>query len=341
KIVIQTGGAQTWQNDIISADKLQRYVYDENGLSLVDEQPSASMGAQETLEGFLSFAKENYPAKRTAVTLWNHGGGSVTGASFDELYDMDSLDLSEMKVAFTSVFGEDKKNQPVDIIGFDTCLMATVDVADVFSGIGKYLVASEEVEPGNGWLYSGWLGEIAENPYIEPLELSQVICDTYVEGCEMEGTEENITLSVTNLSKVGELVDAYDEFGKEALACAAEDPSFFTYFSKVAGNAENYGGNTREQGFTNMADLGDLARGSVELLPETSNNVISSLEDCVEYKVNGKYRQDSTGLACYFSYNCDYEDFMRYTDVGSDTAFKYLYAYGLTGELPDEGLEYL
>jgi hypothetical protein len=42
--------------------------------------------------------------------------------------------------------------------------MAKVDTAYTFSDIGKYLVASQELEPGNGWLYSGWLGALAEAP---------------------------------------------------------------------------------------------------------------------------------------------------------------------------------
>ncbi|MEG1108990.1 MAG: clostripain-related cysteine peptidase, partial [Oscillospiraceae bacterium] len=341
KIVIQTGGAATWQNDIISTETLQRYVYDSEGLKLLEEQPSASMGEEATLSEFLSFAKENYPAKHTAVTMWNHGGGSVSGASFDELYEMDSLDLNEMRGAFTTAFEADEANQPIDIIGFDTCLMATVDVANTFTDIAKYLVASEETEPGNGWLYSGWVGALAEDPTIEPLELSKVICDTYMQGCEDIGTEDNTTLSVTNLSKVGELLSAYDDFGKDALNAAAENPAFFTYFSKVGGSVENYGGNTREQGFTNMADLGDLARGTEELLPETSARVLSALEDCVEYKVNGKFRQKSTGLACYYSYNGDLDDLASFVKLGAGESFKYFYSYGLTGELSDEGMAYL
>ncbi|MEG1683515.1 MAG: clostripain-related cysteine peptidase, partial [Oscillospiraceae bacterium] len=341
KVVIQTGGASTWQNDVISADTLQRYVYDENGLNLVDEQPSASMGDEGTLTDFLTFAAENYPAKRTAVTLWNHGGGSVSGASFDELYDMDSLSLVEMRSAFTTVFGADESNPPLDIIGFDTCLMATVDVAAAFAGIGQYLVASEEVEPGNGWLYSGWLGAIADNPTIEPLELSQVICDTFAEGCEEYGTADEITLSVVDLSAVGALLTAYDSFGMEALSSAVDNPAFFTHFSKIAAGIENYGGNTREQGYTNMADLGSLAEGSSALLPDSADAVLSALESCVLYKVAGKYRQGSMGLACYYSYNGDLDDLDGYLEQGTGTAFKYFYTYGLTGELPDEGMTYL
>lgn len=341
KVIIQTGGASEWQNDIVNADKLQRYVYSNEGLMLVEEKSPENMGDPQTLINFLNFANENYPANRTMVTFWNHGGGSVSGAAFDEQYDMDSLDLLEMRTAFTSVFEQNPDNQPIDIIGFDTCLMATLDTAFVFSDIGKYLVASEELEPGNGWLYSGFLGEIADNPYIEPLELSKVICDTYLEGCEYEGTDSDVTLSVTNLSKVNDLISAYDDFGKEALSSAVENPAFFAHFSKIANSIENYGGNTRSQGFTNMADLGHLAKKSADLLPESYENVINALNNCIEYKINGKYRPESMGLACYYSYNGDEDDFNNYSVICPSEAFKNFYAFNLTGNLSQEGMDYL
>lgn len=299
------------------------------------------MGDAQTLKDFLIFGKENYPAKRTAVVFWNHGGGSVSGAAFDELYGMDSLSLAEMHKAFSEAFGENPKNQPVDIIGFDTCLMATVDTAYTFSNIGKYLVASQEVEPGNGWLYSGWLGELAQKPTMEPLELSKVICDNYIKGCKEVGTEDNITLSVTDLSKVSGLISAYDDFGNEALTSALENPAFFAHFSKIANSVENYGGNTREQGYTNMTDLGSLALKSSKLLPKTYRAVCDTLADCVVYKVNGKYRSESAGLSCYYSYNGDVEDFNAYADIGPVDSFKYLYDYGLTGELSKDGMDYI
>ena len=341
KVFIQTGGASVWQNDVVSADTLGRYVYDHNGLQLVEELPSASMGDAQTLKDFLTFGKENYPAKRTAVVFWNHGGGSVSGAAFDELYGMDFLSLSEMYQAFSEIYSVNPQNPPVDIIGFDTCLMATVDTAYIFSEIGKYLVASQEIEPGNGWLYSGWLGALAQTPNMEPLELSKIICDSYALGCQEVGTEDIITLSVTDLSKVGNLITAYDDFGKEALARAIENPAFFAHFSQIANSVENFGGNTREQGYTNMTDLGSLALKSSELLPETSGAVSAALADCVVYKVNGKYRPESAGLSCYYSYNGDVDDFNTYAGVGPADSFKHLYAYGLTGELSQQGMDYI
>ncbi len=341
KVVIQTGGSAIWQNDLISADILQRWVYDSNGLNLVDEQPSANMGEAETLQEFLSFAKENYPADKTAVLFWNHGGGSVTGAAFDELYGFDSLSLGEMYMAFSEVWEPNLEGEPpLELVGFDTCLMATVDVAYTFCDLAHYLVGSEETEPGNGWYYTGWLSALANNPAMDGAQLGKVICDAYYEGCEMVGTQDNTTLSCTDLTKVGPLLEAYDAFGAQALASACEDPSFFTQFARAAAVSENYGGNTKEQGYTNMVDLGHLARQTAGMLG-TADAVLEALDECVVYQVKGKYRAEATGLSCYYSYNADIDDFNQYAGLGYGEAFKHYFAYGLTGELDQAGMDYI
>lgn len=339
-VVIETGGSSEWQNDVIDASKLQRWVYNSEGLMLVDEQPSASMGEAQTLADFLSFAKTNYPAEKTAVVFWNHGGGSVSGASFDELYDFDSLTLDEMYAAFSSVWEPSAENQPLELVGFDTCLMATVDVANTFSDLAHYLVASEETEPANGWYYSQWVDALAQDTSMDGAELGKVICDAYYAGCEEVGTQDNTTLSLTDLSKVGPLLEAYESFGAEALAAACTDPAFFSQFGRVAAQSENYGGNTKEQGYTNMVDLGHMARQSAGML-SSSQSVLDALNDCVLYQVGGQYRTEATGLSCYYSYNGDVDEFNSYAGLGAGEAFKYFYSYELTGELDDSGMEYI
>lgn len=339
-VVIQTGGAAVWQNDQMDPEKLQRWLYNSEGLQLIEEQDTANMGDAQTLYEFLAFANENYPADKVAVTFWNHGGGSVSGAAFDELHGLDSLDLAEMYQAFDAVWPADAEHPALELVGFDTCLMATVDVASTFQNFAKYLVASEEVEPGNGWLYSGWLGALAENTDMDGAALGTAICDTYYQGCEAVGTQDQTTLSVTDLSKLNPLLEAYESFGQEALAAAAEDPGFFAELGRAAARSENYGGNTREQGYTNMVDLGHLARQTAWMLP-SAQRVCDALTDCVIYQVGGPYRAEATGLSCYYSYNGDVDDLNGYITVGESTAFKHLYAYELTGELAEDGEEYL
>lgn len=341
RVVIQTGGAYSWQNNVMDSSVMQRFVYDSNGLSLVEEVPSASMGEASTLAEFLDFATTWYPADKTGVLFWNHGGGSVTGAAFDELYNFDSLTIDEMQEAFGQVFAYSEAQPPVELIGFDTCLMATIDVASAFSGFGHYLVASEEVEPGNGWEYSGWVQALADDPTMDGAALGRAICDTFYAGCEAVGTEESITLSVTDLTRIPVLVEAYDALGSEALNAACDDTTFFTRFSRAAGASENYGGNTREQGYTNMVDLGDLVRNASDLLPEHSDAVLSALSDCVLYQVNGPYRAAANGLSCYYSYNGDLNDLSGYSTVCAGDTFKYLYTYNLTGRLPADSQDFL
>lgn len=76
------------------------------------------------------------------------------------------------------------------------------------------------------------------------------------------------------------------------------------------------------------------------MLP-SAQRVCDALTDCVIYQVGGPYRAEATGLSCYYSYNGDVDDLNGYITVGESTAFKHLYAYELTGELAEDGEEYL
>ena len=341
RVVVQTGGAKTWHNTQVDADKLQRYLYSSDGFYLVDEQPKGNMGSPDTLADFLKFCTAHYPAAHTMVVFWDHGGGSVGGAAYDENYRYDSLKLNEFYQAFQSAFELSVDNPPVDVVGFDTCLMATIDTAYTFCDIARYLVASEESEPGCGWYYTGWLKALSENPGMDGAELGRVICDSFAEGCEKEEVADEITLSVTDLSRIGDLMEAYENLGKEALLNAVDNPGFFPALGRMASRAENYGGNTEDAGYTNMVDLGDLARHCKDLLPESSGAVQAGLENCVVYKINGPYRTEATGLSCYYSYNSDKKDYSGYADIAACDAFTYLYAYEIDGSLDENGMQYL
>ena len=341
QVIIETGGAREWYHEDVEAGQQGRYLYDSDGLTFLEAQPEADMGDPETLADFLSFCKENFPADHTMFLFWNHGGGSVSGAAFDEIYDYDSLTLDEMYQAFGSVYELSEENPPFDIVGFDTCLMATIDTAWMLSDVSHYLVASEEMEPGCGWSYDKWVQTLGDHPGIDGAALGQIICDSYMEGCEDIGMEQEATLSVVDLQKIQPLLNAYDDLGKEALTLACEDSTFFAEFGRRAVQTENYGGNTPDQGYTNMVDMGHLVRNSEDLLPETAQAVLDALEECVIYNVSGDYRSEATGLSCYYSYNGDTDDFDGFVSISASPAFQYLYDYELYGYMSDEGLAYM
>ena len=341
QVVIQTGGAWMWMNDTVDDSRTQRWLYDSQGLTLVDEGPVANMGDADTLASFLDFCETEYPADRTMAIIWNHGGGSVSGAAFDENFDYDALTLGEFRQAFDSVYDLDVQNPPLDIIGFDACLMATVDTAASFRGIANYLVASEEMEPGGGWDYTGWLQALADHPGMDGAQLGRVICDTYMDHCFWSLSAQEATLSVVDLTKIDLLLEAYEDMGREALTHALVDPSFYIDFSREAEYTENYGGNTRDQGYSNLVDLGDLADNCSDILPKSCEDVMEALDNCVVYQVNGLFRAFATGLSCYYSFNGDLEDYEGFRQQGYSEAFKALYSYGLGGDLTREDLDYI
>lgn len=340
-VVVETGGAWMWMNELVDENYLQRYVYRGDELELVDQQPQGNMGSSRTFTDFLRFCKDNYPADRTMVVLWDHGGGSVTGVSFDENYDYDSLTLSEMRESFQNVYDLSEAEPPIDVIGFDTCLMATVDTAAAFRDVAEIMVASEEFEPGCGWYYTGWLEALSGDPGMDGARLGQHICDTYLTECRWSLQGAETTLSVVDLGKIGPLLEAYEEMGAEALQHALVDPGFFSDFCFEAEFSENYGGNTRDQGYSNLVDLGDLTRNCQEILPISAEKVLSALDDCVLYEVNGLYRMFASGLSCYHSYNGDLDDLYGFTQQGYSDSFKYLYTYGLGGDLDGGALGYI
>ena len=339
-VVIQTGGARRWKNNYVKNDRLQRWVYQGGELSLVAEEQNASMGNPRTLASFLDFCERNFPADNRSVLFWNHGGGSVAGVAFDENYSNDALTLSEMHTAFTAVFDKNEKKPPLAMVGFDACLMATIDVAHTFRGLSRYLVASEETEPGIGWDYQAWLSQLAANPAMSPAKLGRVICDSYANSCQAQGAQGSVTLSVTDLNKVGALIDAYEAFGVDALQAATKDSGFFNRFARMASRSENYGVNSREQGYTNMVDLGHLARLTEDMIPSASA-VSKALEDCVLYRVNGSYRAEATGLSCYYSFNGNIKELNNYIQQGVGDAFAHYSLYGLSGQLSAEAQAYL
>lgn len=334
---IQTGGAREWHNEFVDSKKTQRFLYDHTGLSLLEELPMANMGEADTFADFLAYGKEHFPSKKVMVNLWNHGGGSISGVAFDENYRNDALTLEELHMAFTSVYEGDSENPPIDMVGFDACLMATLETACILYEVATYMVASAEIEPGCGWDYTGMAQALAAQPDLSPLELGKAICVTYYEACDEWDLSDNITLSVVNIGKIPKVYDAFHHYGMEALGTAIGDTGFFASLGRIANNTENYGRNDERSGYTNMMDLAHLAIQSNQLMPDTCKDLYTAVEDCVEYKVNGFLRNDSFGLACYYSYDKDQTHLDSYKKLLGMYSIPYLYEYNLTGTLSEGG----
>lgn len=346
KVVIQTGGASAWQNEVISAETTGRYLYEGDALLHIGEQPSSNMGDPNTLAQFLQFCNERYPADHQVVVFWNHGGGSLSGVIFDERYDFDSLTLPELKSAFAVA---PAASGMYEIIGFDACLMATVDMADTLRGHARYMVASEELEYGGGWNYTGFMEAFANGGPASGAELGRAICDTFYTTCEADGCADMATLSVVDLEKAGALLAEYKRAGDEILlaGCRGRLP-YLGAFGRAGHAAENYGGNNDEQGYYHMVDLGDFVKhlGADELTKLGNGQaLLAALSECVVYQVKGRLRREASGLSCYYNYGGGADGgvngIVAFRNIGTSKSLSIYYAYASFGFLSDSDAAYV
>ena len=332
--VFETGGSNAWNNDVIQPGEIGRYSYTkEEGVKKLETLPDADMGDGATLADFLKFAEENFEADHRVLILWDHGGGTLSGACQDERTG-NMISLNEMQDALAETYAINPDKPPFEIIGFDACLMSAYGVARTFEGYAHYFVASQELEPGNGWNYKGIVKGFRDGIGADGAVLGKVICDSYLEGCEESGTDDEATLAVTDLTKLQKLTKAYEEMGSEAVDIASNDrEKFFSRYSRQARKSTNYGGNSRDTGFTNMIDMGDFANRTEKLLPKTSKNVRAALDEAVVYRVNGFYRENASGLSCYYPLDGSEESESKYAEVkAASKPFENLYRSLTTGE---------
>ena len=342
KVVIQTGGAKEWHTDGVPANETARFLFDEHGLQKLSTTKDVNMGSGEALADFLRFGKDNFQADHRIFVFWDHGGGSIGGICYDERYD-EMMSLNELRQAFASVYEANAAEPPFELIGFDACLMATVDTLGSIHGFSRYMVASQEQEPGCGWDYSEWVGALAKDTSMGGASLGKIICDSFLKGCAEYEVADQATLSLADVTKAPALLSAYGSHGTEALQVASRDSRrFFSKFSRGADASENYGGNSFWQGYFDMVDLGDLVRNTQEPLPASSAPLLAALDDCVLYKVHGIYRPKASGLSCYYSYDGDADVWRAYADLETPPMpVKCLYYYLLFGDLPEEAQPYL
>ena len=297
RFLVCTGGAEQWQNGI-SAEKNQVYCISDGNAELVAESDKSDMGDASTLHEFLHYGVQNYPAANMGLVFWNHGGGSITGVCFDDFYEGDSLFLKEIDAALYSVY--DEMTCPFEFIGFDACLMSTVETAAILASHARYMVASEEIEPGYGWDYTAIGNSIASNPNESGAELGKVICDSFYESCKAVESEEAATLSVIDLRKVDDLMLAFDSYAKDIYELTEQEST--DELAKVIRSitaADNFGGNTKSTYYTNMVDLGGIIEAGTDYSGNASA-ALTALKNAVVYTKNGSDHKNACGLSSYY-----------------------------------------
>lgn len=177
-------------------------------VSAVQDLGEVNMGSPEALIDFVSWAMDNYPAQHYALIIWDHGDGWRYGgdrfsqswktAGYDETSN-DYLYMDELQTALRILRDRGYK---IDLIGFDACLMGMIEVAYELKDFASYMVASEDLVPGEGWKYDVFLSTLVsmldQGIDVSPEDLGRLIIRSYRE------TTGN-TLSLIDLRRMDDL----------------------------------------------------------------------------------------------------------------------------------------
>ena len=208
-IVVLAGGAKEWSLDLLKGNTRNLLSFQSED-DEVEDWGRKSMGSPESLKEFLEYGLKEFPADRMIVILWNHGAGSEGGVCFDETANDDGLTVVELNKVLGSLNVPDWH---IDIFGCDACMMGTYEMAAMLSHYDiDYYVASEELEPGTGWYYTGWLQDLKNDPSISDEDLCGSIIENYMEAGLANTPDDYLTLSAVKLSEVGALEKSMEKF---------------------------------------------------------------------------------------------------------------------------------
>jgi hypothetical protein len=325
-ILLETGGGdpQTIGDDKRNIDfrQVQRHKILNNGIQTLSNLGQQNMGDERILSNFIIWGMSEFPAKKYAIILWGHGSG-INGFGGDLIFDNDRLTLREIEKGFKDA--RSVTNKKFELIGFDACLMASVEVALTVNTFGSYMVSSEEIEPSWGWDYSAVLANLTKYPKQDGSSIGKTVANTFVNhsktiaASQRFDAQKDVTLSVINLTRVPKLEQDLNTLSNYFVSRII-DLSAALSLPSLIDLTERYGPNTSvnpdTQGSSGMVDLYDLTSNILNKFPETAptiNSVQNSLNNTVIYNVNGEAKPNANGLSVYMPLREE-----EFTEAGSD-----------------------
>ncbi len=240
------------------------------------------------LANFISWGVKAYPSEKYMLVFWDHGGGWI-GFGWDDTSNREKLTLAKLNTGLSnglSAAGIAK----FDVIGFDACLMATVEVLQNLKAFGSYFIASEELEPGHGWDYAAFAG----GGTLDPVALSKKVIDGFKAQATAENTVASITLSLIDSAKIDPILSAIA--GVKNSFTGANPAS--TQISAARRAALAFGSKPDPTKSYHLVDLVNLFSGANAVTGSAA--LQSAVNAAVVYHVEGAAQARAKGLSIYF-----------------------------------------
>lgn len=290
-VIIETGGTSKWNTPEINPETNQRHIIkDKKLITVEDDLGKKNMGEASTLSDFINYSKQNYTADRYALLFWSHGWGPINGFGYEQHFEGDTLTPAEIDEALSKI------DTHFSFVGFDSCLMSTVEIANIFKNNADYLIASEDLTPTAGWNYTRWLTEISENPAISTYDIANIICDDFYK--KNFGTPHaflEVTIATIDLSEV-------DNFQKQLELLTLElkeklnSPEGLDYIKNARAQSKSYA--TNDVIFGGPSDMVDAIDFLQKLNLKQSQPTINAIKHMVVY--NKSEGTSNNGISIYF-----------------------------------------
>ncbi len=272
-IVLQTGGGIQGDASEIDFSSVQRHQIVNNTIQNLMDLGHKNMAESTTLSDFINWGVSEFPAKKYAIIFWDHGSG-IHGFGKDVNFNNDALSPSELFNGF--YYGLNGTGVNFELIGFDACLMSSLEVASKLYYFSNYMVASEEIEPEWGWNYTDIIKNLDTNPNQSGHTLGKTIIDSYsnssryLSESEKYGTHHEITLSLINMTNIPQLVNHVNSLSK-SIKTNIQDLNSSISLSKSIDQTEHYGQSALGRS-TGLIDLYDFTVELGRQVPKPETN---------------------------------------------------------------------
>ncbi len=240
-------------------------------------QSEMNMGNPQTLIDFVEWTVQNYPAEHYFVDLWDHGG-DYSGAMWDDTSGS-HLSLADLRTAALTIYHD--LGFPIDIWGYDACLMdAGADDYQIKQAV-NIIAASEHEEGGDGWDYNALMANLTGNPDLTPEQYAY----NFVVHVDDETNHQSIVTMVTLNTTTWDFwfMQAYNELAQAIRQKAGTENSNIKNAFSNAVSADS-------SGWSNGKDVADFA-----------NQLLNSVSDSkIKYWANRVLENASAAVINYY-----------------------------------------
>lgn len=164
----------------------------------------------EVMSEVLNDVFTNYPALKKGVVFSSHADGSLlqTSTIGKRSFGMEKINGTYYGMNITDINEALSKCAYLDMVMFDACLMANVETAYEIKDCAKYLLATPNSVPGNGFPYQYVISDLLK---MDKASLEHA-AEQYYNYYRMNSVEwdDFVAVSLTDLTKISSVAEAMD-----------------------------------------------------------------------------------------------------------------------------------